>query len=933
MPLRRGGDKKVQTSLTSFAKRMPSTADAPSAATSHPLPRRPSSQPKAMRPLPRPSATPFFLQAQPRPKRQAPSSSPADDAWEVGERVSNGKGISPHLQYEDECRAHDSESDFEPDSVRHHVAGERPSTARKNMPSGLRDDRGSMMKRSAKKGRRRGSAVKIPARKLVFDYDGTCDETQEVVRKANGTATDAEEDCKIVVLEGNKLEMSETDEGEELTTDEDEEMSAKEDGDSELNSPDIKRSRRERRISLALSMVTPIDKRHAKDNFKTPDELAIGRRFPSHCKNAPRKSVTSGVGPGETSTPPSRRPHVVPRLFDSDSDDSLVVKNNGSKTGKPRKAWRKKSSAQLSVGEMAAVNATALNSAVNSRLIARVHAPKETAFIGKSVFDCDSPGAKICTRTPSPSRHAKRDICSKHGTANSSGRKVAKPKEPDAGLTDTEKEHIDEGIISLEDDEEKSWDGQVGPHGTCAGMKTEASRHEPVAPVPHMDDTVGEKLPGHADDGRSGTEAIIRVRSERSPSPASTPHHPPSRKRRKRVVITPESSPSPLPNTPQNRDKSRTPMRSVRATRGAFNSISPLLLGGTPSPPSTKKRRRLQRLVSLEDSDEPAFSRSTEPIKQIPPSASPAQTRSKRRNQPTQSTPKNAGGSEWYYEQDIEGFSSSSGDLRALSSEEAERLSSAPNDGPRAPERHTTAAIKPVCRNILRSLDGEEEYDRVLPGIAVSQHRKSAAVQQNGKWGKKQRRKVACEEVVDLADDDESCALVDVERSDSPVNVDEIRDSYSVHSGSESADASDAVLSAGGDDDTPPPFNLVVLCNAGETVHQMKERIGEEALMDHVTEAQQQGREIVGGQELGLSSSFNRNVFNRFSRQIVGDQLGRDRKAKVVTEQAMRGEFQFNYRGKNRENWFQEKRGRKQSGGAKKARGGKRLSNLRSRLG
>lgn len=913
---------------------MPSIPDAPSAATSHLLSRRPSSQPNSMRPLPRPSATPFFLQAQPRPKRQAPSSSPADDAWEVGERVSNGKGIRPHNQYEDGCRAHDSESDFEPDSVRHHVAGERPSTARKNMPSGLRDDRGSMMKRSAKKGRGRGRAVKIPARKLVFDCDGACDETQEIMRKANGRTTDAEEDCKIVVFEGDKLEMSETDEGEELTIDEDEEIAAEEDGDSEPSSPDIKRSRRERRISLALSMVTPIDKRHANDNFKTPEELAIGsRRFPSHCKNAPRKSVTSGVGHGEISMPPSRRPHVVPRLFDSDSDDSLVVKNNGSRTGKARKAWRKKSSAQPSVGDIAAVNAAALNNAANSRLIARVHAPKETAFIEKSVFDCDSPGAKFCTTTPSPNRRAKRDICSNHATASSSGRKVAKRKKPDAELTDTEKEHTDEGIIALEDEEEKSRDRQVGPHGACGGMKTDASPHEQVAPVTHTDDTVGEKLPGHADDNRSGTEVIIRLQSERAPSPVPTPHHPPGRKRGKRVIITPESSPSPSPSTPQNSDKWRTPKRSVRATRGAFNSISPLLLGGTPSPPSTKKRRRLQRLVSLDDSDEPALSRSTEPIKQIRPSASPAQTRSKRRNQPTQSTPKSAGGSEWYCEQDIEGFSSSSSDLRAVSSEEAERLSSAPSDGARAPERHTTAAIKPVCRNILRSFDGEEEYDRLLPCIAVSQHRKSAAVQRNGKWGKKQRRKVACQQVVDLADDDDSHELVEVERPDSPVNVDEIRDSSSVHSGSVNADASDAVLSAGGDDDTPPPFNLVVLCNAGETVHEMKKRIGEEALMDHVTVAQQQGREIVGGQELGLSSSFNRNVFNRFSRQIVGDQLGRDRKAKVVTEQAMRGEFQFNYRGKNQEKWFQEKRERKKSGGAKKARGNKRLSNLRSRLG
>lgn len=282
--------------------------------------------------------------------------------------------------------------------------------------------------------------------------------------------------------------------------------------------------------------------------------------------------------------------------------------------------------------------------------------------------------------------------------------------------------------------------------------------------------------------------------------------------------------------------------------------------------------------------------------------------------------------SEWFLERQIDDFSSSSADLRAVSSQETKRPSELKTRR-QMTRKHT--AVPPVRRDILKTLEDDwaDKYGRLSPG--------NTPTQSPGQSPKHDEpRHVECDEVpqedfdevVDLVDVNEDESPIDlVAESDSPLNVDEIRNLSSVP-------GSDEVLPV--DDGKPPPFNLLVLCNRGESVKQMKERLGEEVLMDRVIEAQQAGREIIGGEEVGLTSSFNRNVFNRFSREIVGDQLGRERKAKVVTEQALRGEYQFNYRGRNQANKpFRGKGAWKKASGGKKARGSGRLSNLRRRLG
>lgn len=317
-PPQRGRDK-TQMSMLEFTTR----STPPSAAgASRPSSQRRLSQKSLVRELPRPTAPPYFRRKAP-PRRPPSTSSPADDAWEIGERILNGQKISPRVSYGDErSRAHDSESDFEPETVRHRVAQERPSLKRKHFVSGLRDDRISMAKRSGSKRSRGKAPVRISTQRSVFENDSGSDGTPKSAAKRGANSADTDDNCELVLIEGKKLEMSGTE-------DEDEDAS---------RSPIPSRSAKRPRISLAGSVVTPVEKHRTTDaQFKTPEEFPLNNRgLSSHCKNAPRKAMrtptsqtrktalnnASGLAGEGNST--RKRARELPNLFASDSDDSQL---------------------------------------------------------------------------------------------------------------------------------------------------------------------------------------------------------------------------------------------------------------------------------------------------------------------------------------------------------------------------------------------------------------------------------------------------------------------------------------------------------------------------------------------------------------------------------------------------------------------------------
>lgn len=130
-------------------------------------------------------------------------------------------------------------------------------------------------------------------------------------------------------------------------------------------------------------------------------------------------------------------------------------------------------------------------------------------------------------------------------------------------------------------------------------------------------------------------------------------------------------------------------------------------------------------------------------------------------------------------------------------------------------------------------------------------------------------------------------------------------------------------------DDTPPPFNLHALCNSCEGILQMVERLGETYVLERVSNAQKDGRRIIGGEELGVEDMVpNGDVFSKFTQTVVASDIGRVRPERSVTEQALRGEFKFNYRGREKEGSTSRGRGgwRGRGKGIRKRRGSKARS-------
>lgn len=310
----------------------------------------------------------------------------------------------------------------------------------------------------------------------------------------------------------------------------------------------------------------------------------------------------------------------------------------------------------------------------------------------------------------------------------------------------------------------------------------------------------------------------------------------------------------------------------------------------TPSPPSTKKRRRFSRLKGSFSTEE------DEPVDNMPR----VQNIESQHEVARQAAKGNIGKSpEWFYERNIADFSSSEGEGSPLRFPKRKRVSSA-RVKPRAPGKRYVKGSSDKSTSVRRDLLGmfsDDEAGTVPPEDLDLQHPRKVSTldrssrRQNRKKIKKITTTSLCQdEVVDLIEDEED-AIISAETENhslAPRDVDSIECSRQ---------ESDEIIDLA--DDKPPPFNLVALCEPGESIRQMKERLGEEALMDDVIKAQKDGREILGGEEIGLTAGFNREVFSRFSETVVADQLTRKRKAKSVTEKALRGEYKFNYRGRN----------------------------------
>lgn len=391
------------------------------------------------------------------------------------------------------------------------------------------------------------------------------------------------------------------------------------------------------------------------------------------------------------------------------------------------------------------------------------------------------------------------------------------------------------------------------------------------------------------------------------------------------------------PSTPKN--EAQTPERRRRVKSSFLNSgrkrisITP---ESSPSPPSSKKRSRLSKLATRDSEEEENADLVTQPLEtqatgRTPDFEQDARMRARRKGN-------------WYHERDITNFSSSSSfGLRGTPASERRRPS-------RILARRRQGGLRVRSSPPIRKLDLEsdssdlKEDRRVNTEVVFLERNPEAmSLKENGADRLETDQGGASlgvkNVVIDLIGDIEVDPADNAPR-DSADREDEIRNSSSAENSGKS-EVEDIITVD--DDDKPPPFNLIILCKPGESVKEMLERVGEEAIMEKVTEAQNEGREVLGGEELGMTQSFNQGVFGRFSRTVVADQIGQKRKVKNVTEQALRGEYQFNYRGKGAEkrgkrgggNWYRGKGRRKTTGGGS-AQGSSqgttgRLANVRKR--
>lgn len=482
-----------------------------------------------------------------------------------------------------------------------------------------------------------------------------------------------------------------------------------------------------------------------------------------------------------------------------------------------------------------------------------------------------------------------------HVASDMKGMKIASPKRSSGRSSVRKRRRIVE--TSSEDEESGNPDDEIQPaqkpslsvpsgiQGINRSLSTGAPRRGMPNP-PSESDEEPDKVVNVSDDSESEKSSLEKG-SDRDDADVE-PRTPPT----ENVMMT------------------RSARRRMRAGKLSFTPPS------TPSPPSTKKRRRLARL-QLNSSD------SEDEVHTVGKPCSHAVQKggSKSGNSDVKSGRKNRPGSdvvqtnaddkkgEWFFERDIANFSSSDEGQPIV---KRKRGTPAVRVSPSEPVDDIIEVTKEGSESkgdLLK--DFSDEVKDAVEVVAVDDSPEKSAIQPRNLTPKARKKTTVSDdvEILDLMDEDD-----DFEEPLSSRRV-----GLNRPNNEDSVEVTD-------DDDKPPPFNLHAMCNENECMQDMIERIGEAQILEQVSNAQKAGREIIGGEELGLSNTFSKDVFSRYSKTVVAAQINKDRTAGSVAEESLRGDYNIDYggasrfRGRGRGRGF---RGRFH-GGFRGSRGGRR---------
>lgn len=988
----------------------------------------------------RPSSRPFFETRTPPAKELR---SPVDDDWEMGKEVALGllKGTK---MFEEEGGGGGSESDFEDVGEVRKLARKRGSLRKRNAAVGLRDDRGSMTRRSGNRGRKDGGS----------GLSETSSEEAEERENKEGQGKSAKSN-------GSRVAKN-------LTSMFDSDSSDAQEGAVQEGAVQVRNKIRSRA-------------RHVIQSDSEIEEVLVhkpGRRRRIDDKNVNGTAEKRGKGADEGSEP---QVHSI----STDSDDAPIIRTRknqvrrsgncqGSLPNSP-KTRDAKDSAQggkektlyeldtLRKKEMSVFNSDIDGEDGSERepsqregltapeILTEHKGPKKMPSVPKNQQEKHyrrssrrkSPSAAGSTgkgrkaivldsdiddeeEQPPPRRRATEGVHVKKTATEvvdcDLSSQDVEPKVISIGSSEEEDDGIDpEGVViretyssedsSSHDSMDEKDTGKPRRIRTRAAARLHRSqRGRSESPPSHLlqdvtDDSSGESDGGRAIRNRSIKMLQMKLTVKGGKEQKTSP-------KRRTDAITSSCIESKLRDCRERSDTKSDSHGGVRSTFPVEKQLS-ITPDSNPSPPSTKKRRRLSKLhttnVTEDDEEQAASMLFDTPSKlQIP--------------EPEKTKHDNRKGKEWYHEREIGNFSSSSSmDLRPVSSAENNSPSGRYAQSSRK-RRHLDAV--PVARKLCLDFLSQEDVENGMTEGTNEMEKNTPGVPQNingGKNGdevepvqesvhivddidsatlspppirrgkrKKQRTIEECfggkensngsidDEVIDLVDDQNEASMTmkdDIqvhnslqnptrasnprmkfctpgtrspfvedndeddfmfdEHQEKTQNVDQSKVKYPVG-------ASALITIDESDDDKPPPFNLTVLCNNAESVAEMADRLGEEELMLKIMEAQKEGRDILGGEELGLTQFASNCDFGQFSRTVLAGQKARTKKAVNITEQALRGEYEFNYRGKGNEHNWRGGRGRRWYGGRKRAsdssgtrgrsRGG-RLANIRRRRG
>lgn len=344
----------------------------------------------------------------------------------------------------------------------------------------------------------------------------------------------------------------------------------------------------------------------------------------------------------------------------------------------------------------------------------------------------------------------------------------------------------------------------------------------------------------------------------------------------------------------------RLTRRSGRLRSRAKSELLNLSQSESPSPPSTRKKGRFSKLETRADSDD-----------ELASGGAGVGVHSTRVNFNIEATDNGAKGDaqasgfkckEWFFERDIGQFSSSSSDVpdfkrTPIGAQRRRNARNGVNIGLQSAE--PAAVERPI---VTEFSDDGNEFQKVSGVESVG----------NTPTQSPPRPEISSVEIADpdvvvvdaVGTEDANRGVMDL------IDFDDTADFEEPHNR-----ASQAIQSVGSaedvmevDDDEqhgepeagPPPFNLHALCENNEDLIAMMERLGEDHVLELISKAQGEGRKIIGGEELGLDQTFNTDVFDKYSRTIVATEIRKDRSGTLnITERALKGEYQFNYRGRN----------------------------------